>query len=78
MIPAVGHPIRFRNTGFRSRHLRPNLVIPCESVTAPVQCYEPRQIRMAHNVPARSSRPGLRDRGTTVSVQYHCKGGVAV
>jgi hypothetical protein len=47
MVPAVGHPIRFRSTGLRARHLRPDIVLPCESITAPVQCYEPKQIRAA-------------------------------
>ncbi len=63
MIPAVGHPLRFRNTGFRARHLRPDLVIPCESNTAPVQCYEPRQIRMAYNVPG-----GLSGAGRSITI----------
>ena len=63
MIPAVGHPIRFRNTGFRARHLRPDLVIPCESNTATVQCYEPRQIRMAYNVPG-----GLSGAGRSITI----------
>ena len=63
MIPAVGHPIRFRNTGFRARHIRPDLVIPCESNTATVQCYEPRQIRMAYNVPG-----GLTGAGRSITI----------
>ena len=63
MIPAVGHPIRFRNTGFRARHLRPDLVIPCESNTATVKCYEPRQIRMAYNVPG-----GLSGAGRSITI----------
>ena len=63
MIPAVGHPIRFRSTGFRARHLRPSIVLPCESNTAPVQCYEPRQIRMAYNVPG-----GLSGAGRSITI----------
>lgn len=63
MIPAVGHPIRFRSTGFRARHLRPDLVLPCESNTAPVQCYEPRQIRTAYNVPG-----GLSGAGRSITI----------
>ena len=63
MIPAVGHPLRFRNTGFRARHLRPDLVIPCESNTATVKCYEPRQIRMAYNVPG-----GLTGAGRSITI----------
>jgi hypothetical protein len=63
MIPAVGHPIRFRSTGFRARHLRPDIVLPCESNTAPVQCYEPRQIRMAYDLPG-----GLSGAGRSITI----------
>lgn len=58
MIPAVGHPARFRSTGFRARNLRPDIVLPCESITAPVQCYEPRQIRAAYDVPGKLTGAG--------------------
>src|SRR5262249_39768223 len=50
--------VRFRNTGFRTGRIRPDFVFPCESDTATVQCYEPKQIRTAYDVPGKLSGAG--------------------